>query len=207
MSTLIAPQVDTDVQYLVLYDVSWEFYEALLREIDRDGRHLRLTYDQGTLEIVSPLPEHEKVKKLISRMIEVISMELEIPIASYGSTTYRKRRKKKGLEPDECYYVQSEPRLRGKMTFEPSRFPPDLAIEVEVTNTVIDRMKTYAGLGVLEIWRHDTQGLHALKLVDDEYVTIEHSLAFPVLKVRELNRFIRMFVGNGEYETIRSFQK
>jgi Uma2 family endonuclease len=207
MTTLNVPDVDADAQHLVLYDVTWHFYEFLLRELERDHRHLRVTYDEGTLEIMSPLLEHEKMKKLIARMIEVISMEMDIPIAGYGSTTYRKKRKRKGLEPDECYYVQSEPKVRGRLSFEPSRFPPDLAVEVDVTSSVIDRTETYAGLAVVGVWRHEGGTLQALKLVQGEYEPVENSVAFPFLRVRELERFLKMFPARGEHATIQAFQK
>jgi Uma2 family endonuclease len=86
---------------LVLENVSWETYEALLHDLQE--QHLRLTYDEGRLSIVSPLPKHERDKKLVARMIELYSLERDIPVVGLGSTTWRKKALRKGLQPDECY--------------------------------------------------------------------------------------------------------
>src|SRR5206468_2424868 len=112
-----------EVQHLVLYDVDWDFYESLLKQIG--DRPLRVTYADGDLEIISPLPEHDFISRFIARLIQTLSMELRIPVRSQGSTTYRKKRRRKGLEPDECFYIQNEAKLRGKRSFDPTRFPPD----------------------------------------------------------------------------------
>jgi len=89
-----------DVQHIVLDGVSWELYEHLLKEIG--NRPIRLTYDNGELEITSPLPEHEFAKITIAAMIVGITEALDVPRAGLGSTTFRRRLKKKGLEPDDC---------------------------------------------------------------------------------------------------------
>ena len=67
-----------EVQHLVLEDASWNLYETLLKEIG--DRPIRMTYDDGRLEIMSPLPEHEDPKKFIGRMIEMLTLELDMPI-------------------------------------------------------------------------------------------------------------------------------
>src|SRR5262245_15230309 len=100
-------------EHIVLYDVSWEAYEALLEAMG--DRRLRHSYDQGVLEIMSPLKRHDRAKKIIARMLEAMALELDIDIQSIGSTTLRKRPKQKGLEPDECYYVAHEPQVRDKL--------------------------------------------------------------------------------------------
>src|SRR4051794_2012849 len=91
-----------EVQHIVLDDVSWTFYEQLLKAIG--NRPIRVTYDEGRLEIMSPLREHEKLKKLIGRLIEMLTFLLNIEMDSSGSTTFRRKEKLKGLEPDECYF-------------------------------------------------------------------------------------------------------
>ena len=204
MTVLAQPTLDDLPEHLVLYDVDWAFYDQLLKQIG--NRPLRVTYDNGDLEIMSPLPEHDWVKSLVGRMIETLSIELEIPIRSQGSTTYRHKAKRKGLEPDECYYIQREPKLRGKRTFDPSRLSPDLAVEVDVTHRSIPRMPIYAALEVPEVWRHDGHELFALKLVRGEYAETINSVAFPFLKVRELNQFIELADAQSEYEAIKAFQ-
>ena len=97
---------DGEADHVLMEDVSWEFYEELL--LQTPHRHLRITYDEGRLELMSPLPRHERIKKLVAVMVAVIAMERIIPMRQLGSTTFRRRKRYKGLEPDECFYVQSE---------------------------------------------------------------------------------------------------
>ena len=93
--TLSPPLPPIETQHFVFEDASWQFYEDMLREIG--NRPIRVTYDEGRMEIMSPLPEHEGEKRIIGRMIETLSMELNILMVSYGSTTFRKKGEKEGL--------------------------------------------------------------------------------------------------------------
>src|SRR6266516_2340218 len=116
-----------EIDHLVLDGVSWELYEHLLKVAD--NRRLRMTYDNGELEIMSPLPEHEWTKIVIGDMIKAILEELDVPRLGLGSTTFRRRLKKKGLEPDDCFYIQNQPKIAGKKRINlPKDPPPDLAI-------------------------------------------------------------------------------
>ena len=43
-------------------------------------------------------------------------------------TTFRREDLEKGLEPDQCYYITNEPKIRGKLELDLSVDPPpDLA--------------------------------------------------------------------------------
>ncbi len=97
------------IQHFVLEQASWELYEKLLRDIG--DRPIRVTYDEGRMEIMSSPPEHEDVKKFIGRMIEMLTFTLDIPVKSLGSTTFWRKDRAKGLEPDECYYFKDETAL------------------------------------------------------------------------------------------------
>lgn len=101
-------------QSVVLHDIDWDTYQSLLRQIG--DRSIRLTYDQGTLEIMSPSPEHERFKRYITRFIDALTEELDMPCASAGSTTWSRADLEKGLEPDECYYLTNEPKVRTNET-------------------------------------------------------------------------------------------
>ena len=95
-----------------------------------------MTYDEGELEIMTVSHEHESYGALLGRLVEMLTFELNIPIHSGGSTTFRRVLKKKGLEADECYWIQNERLMRGKKDFDiEADPPPDLAIEVEITQT------------------------------------------------------------------------
>ncbi len=191
---------------IVLSHISWETYEALLVETDRSGT--RFTYDEGVLEIMSPSPEHKRIKKLLARMVETMTEELEIPIASAGNTTWKSQLKQKGVEPDECYYVANEPRVRGRMDIDLNEDPPpDLAIEVDITASSIDQLRIYAKLGVPEVWICDGRSIRVYELEDDrKYTRRSGSRAFPVLPVEQLQRFIDEFGNGDETSWIRSFR-
>src|SRR4051794_39280547 len=149
----IAPE-----QRVLLHNVSWQTYETLLEEVNSRG--VRLTYDNGSLEIMTVSHGHENYGRLLGRFVEALTEELNIPVHSGGSTTFKREAKKRGLEPDECYWIENELAMRGKKEFDiDSDPPPDLAIEVEISRSALNRMAIYATLGVLEVWRFDTEEL------------------------------------------------
>jgi Uma2 family endonuclease len=203
LRTMPTPAVD-EIQHLLLEGVSWGLYEKLLAEIG--DRPIRMTYDEGRLEIMSPLPEHELPKGLIGRMIEMLTFELNKPVASLGSTTFRRKDKAKGLEPDECYFFRDEKKMRGRKRWYPKKDPPpELVVEIDITSRSIDREPIYAALGVPEIWRFDGRKIECLQLHDGVYRLRRHSLAFPFLEPATLKRFLTMARTRGETAAIRAF--
>ena len=55
-------------QRFVIHDIGWEGYQTLLKLVG--DQPVRLTYDRGTVELMSPLTKHERYKSLLGRMIE-----------------------------------------------------------------------------------------------------------------------------------------
>ena len=193
-----------DMQHFVLEDASWDIYEKLLHEVG--DRPIRLTYDEGRLEIMSPLPEHERPKKIIGRMIEMLAFELDVPMVSLGSTTFSRKDKSKGLEPDECYYFKNEQRMRGRKRLDLKKDPPpELVVEIDITSRSIDREPIYAALGVPEVWRYDGRRLRCLNLLGSEYHIRKRSLAFPFLEPAQLQRFLDMLPQQDETSIIKAF--
>src|SRR4051812_18816466 len=157
--TMSSVSSTTRPQRLVLYGVSWREYTRMLRAFqERPG--FRLTYDRGTLEIMSPLFEHEIDADLLGRFVVVLTEELGLPLQAGRSTTFRRRRMRRGLEPDHSWWIAHAPQMRGKrridLQVDP---PPDLALEVDVTRRSLNRMSIYARLRVPEVWRLSAQGL------------------------------------------------
>jgi Uma2 family endonuclease len=188
MSTVEAPApVRTEpVQRFVLHNVSWEEYGKFLEAIGEN--HVRVTYDRGRLELMSPQPLHERYKHFFSLFFTVLTLETGIEISGMGSTTLRRPDAGRGLEPDECYYLQSAARVpdltKFDLTVDP---PPDLAIEVDITSSMLNRMEIYASLGIPEVWRCDGQVLEAYCLgADGRYLRTPSSLAFPFLPLDDL---------------------
>ncbi|MDY0166541.1 MAG: Uma2 family endonuclease [Thermoguttaceae bacterium] len=191
---------------LVLNGVSWSTYEALLADLEHGG--IRLTYDQGRLEIVSPSGHHEWFARLIGRMIEAMTEELDIPVMSTSSWTLRLELKRRGLEADESYYVANEPKVRGREDLSLDRDPPpDLAIEVEISSPWIKKIPIYAELGVPEVWRYDGQRLRVeLLQADGTYAASPTSAAFPFLPIEKLEVFLARRADTDETTWIRQFR-
>src|SRR5438105_4356246 len=103
-------------QLVLLNNVSWQSYEKLLKELE--GQRLRLTYDHGSLELMTISHGHDNYGRLLGAFVRFLTFELSIPIHSGGSTTFRHKRKRRGLEPDECFWIRNEPRMRGKKEFD-----------------------------------------------------------------------------------------
>ncbi len=200
----------TDIQpgCVTFWDLSWEFYEQFLEEFkDRCVPH---TYDDGALEIMSPAGlEHEGPKKSISWLVQAMVEESNIPSRCAGSLTIRSRRKAKGIEPDECFYIAHEAEMRGKSHYDPdSDPPPDLSIEVDWTSASIPRMPVYARLGVPEIWRHAEEKLTVYCLSDmGDYVESARSLAFPFLPLDEFQSFVSRDPAIDDTTWIRRFRQ
>jgi Uma2 family endonuclease len=203
----LSPQVlSGENESVLLHGVRWSTYEALLE--DMGDRHIRLTYDNGDLEIMTLSARHERSKKLIGRMIEAMTEELNIPIRSGGSTTFKKELEKKGLEPDECYRVANEPAVRRLAELDLEVDPaPDIAVDVEISTSELNRMGIYASLRVSEVWRSDGQSIIVAQLQDDgTYVRVARSPSFPWLPLDALSRFLVASATMGETAWIRSFR-
>lgn len=203
MATVQAPTA----QRLVLDNVNWRTYTRLLYTF-AGRRRLRLTYDRGTLEIMSPLLEHDWDGDFLGALVRALTEELGQPLKAGGSVTLRRRRTQRGLEPDRCYWVSSESQVRGKRTLD-LRIdpPPDLAIEIDVTSSSLDRMKIYAALGVPEVWRLDGPVLsfHILGPASASAPAAQ-SKAFPGLKPADLLRFMGLRGTLDETTVTRQFR-
>jgi Uma2 family endonuclease len=195
-----------DQQHIVLDDVSWEFYEHLLEEVG--NRPIRITYDSGSVEIMAPLDIHEYWKTRIGQLIEAMCVERNIDFVSGGSVTLRLKRKRKGLEPDECYYVQNAEVVQFKRAGDLTKFPPpDLAIEIDITSRSIEREPIYAALGIPELWRFDGKTLTVLALEDQShYSPRQSSNAFPFLPMDQFCRFLMKFETEKQVAVIRAFR-
>ncbi|UJB71387.1 Uma2 family endonuclease [Acaryochloris sp. 'Moss Beach'] len=182
---------------ILLYDISWQQFEALLQDLG-DHRAARLAYDRGTLEIMTPLPEHEYYKEVLSEATKEIADVLERDYESYGSTTWRRQIQEAGLEPDNCFYFQNEFKVRGKLSFDLDRDPPpDLSLEIDLTSKSLNRLPIYARLGVPELWCYDDGQITIYHLRQEAYVEAANSLVFPQLPIRELPQLIEEYRQQG----------
>ena len=192
---------------VTFHDVSWEEYEQLIEELgEAPGR--RVSYNDGTLNIMTLSSEHERYSDFLKRLVGHVSFRLGVNICSFGSATMRKQARKKGSEPDGCYYVQSAPLIGNKMHIDfAADPPPDIVFEVDIHHDSLGKFPIYAALGVPEIWRYDGQVLTIHHLREDQYVGVENSLALPVLSARSLTDFLARLSKDGESQTLVAFDE
>lgn len=192
---------------LLLQGIRWQTYQQLVNDLESEPGK-RLTYDQDHLEIMTPLPIHEQYKSRLGRLVEVFTEEYDIEILSLGSTTWSRPDLLKGLEADECYYLQNEPAVRGKthwdLTLDP---PPDLAIEVDITSHSLNRLAIYAALGVPEVWQYNGKNLTIYYLLDEQYHPQTQSQVLPPLTQADILHFITLSRTLGETTWIKTFRQ
>jgi Uma2 family endonuclease len=175
---------------VLLSGVPWEAYVAFRDAVDTPA--VRMTYCEGALEIMAPLPEHEDDKTTVARLIEMYAIERDVPLYGYGSTTFRSAAKARGLEPDECYCVGH--RLRDF---------PDIAIEVVLTSGGIEKLPVYAGLQVREVWFWEDDAFHLHALRAGRYEAIPASEVLPGLDLEVVTRFVRW---GDQHEAVKAYR-
>src|SRR5436309_394853 len=191
---------------LVLHNVSWAEYEALMDQLV-DPAGLRIAYDDGTLQIMTTSAEHERYARLFEKLCTIISLRRRINIISVGSATMRKRKERKGNEPDSSFYVQSAPLIgnRVDIDFEIDP-PPDIAVEIDLHRNSISKFGIYAALGVGEVWRYDGEALKIDLLEGQNYVPTTQSRALPVLTDEILTNFLRR-MREDEFQALIEFDE
>lgn len=173
-------------QRVVFHDLSWENYQQILAALG-NKRSSRLTYDRGNLEITRPLEEHENTVRLVDLFIRILVVELGLRIKTMGSTTLNRPDIQRSAEPDNCYYIQNQPKVANKKVDLDTDPPPDLIVEIDITHTDIDKLNLYASMGVPEFWRYSRKNLRIYQLRDNQYTEVENTSIFPLesLKAKE----------------------
>lgn len=182
-------QNSQDSQRVVLYNVSWQTYQALLADMG-DHRSSRLAYDQGILEIIMPSDLHEFIKHLLERIVVALTEELNLKIRGVGSVTLDREDLARGVEPDSGFYIQNASQIRGRKLDLANNPAPDLVVEVDITSSSTRRLIIYKALQIPELWRYTKRGLEIKQLQNGDYVNCEYSAAFPMVSVADLQRFL-----------------
>lgn len=193
-------------QRVVLQNVSWQCFEHLLDDLG-EIRAARLAYDQGMLEIMSPLMPHEHSKRLLERCVEILAEELNLNIKSVGSVTCKREDLQRGIEPDSGFYIQNEPLVRQREELDLAQDPPpDLMLEVDFSSSSLNKEPIYRALAVAEIWRYADRKLTIKQLYQGQYVQLDRSPTFADLPLTEIPRFIKQSNQIGEMEVLRAFR-
>ncbi|MCG8365542.1 MAG: Uma2 family endonuclease [Pseudanabaenales cyanobacterium] len=170
--------------HLLIENVSWEQYEALLAELGEERLVPRINYCRNTLELMAPLPAHERPNRIIADIVKALLDSQDRDWEDFGSTTFCKTQEA-GLEPDTCFYIQNAERMRACERFDPDRDPPpDLAIESDVTSKTT--LTAYQVLQVSEVWIYSEKGLDIQVLDNGEYLLSSNSPTFPSLPIIQL---------------------
>ncbi len=178
MQLLDRTELPKPEEKITLYGVTWQQYDTLVCMFMDQFPGLRMTFLEGTLEIMGTSSEHERLKTIIARLLEMYAVEKRITLNGYGNTTFRKEAKQRGLEPDECYCL-------GEL-----REVPDIAIEIAITSGGIDKLSVYQGLGVTEVWFWQDNQFSLYRLREEEYKKIDQSEFLPDLDLVLLGQFV-----------------
>jgi Uma2 family endonuclease len=193
-------------QRVILQNISWQTFKTMLAEMG-NNRNSRLAYDNGIVEIMTPLMPHENSNRLIEVFVGVLCEELGLEIKRAGSLTMTRDDLERGAEPDSSYYIQNESLVRDKehidLTTDP---PPDLVLEVEYSRSKIDKFRLYASMGVPEFWRYNGTVLRVYRLENGEYKECSTSPTFTPVSVAEIPRFIQESRKVGEIACTRAFR-
>lgn len=192
-------------QQLLLRDVGWQQFETILSELE-ESRAARISYSSGVLEIMVPLPEHEKDKEIIGDMVKILLEARDIDFEPLGSTTFKNERMKQAVEPDACFYIQNYEAVIGKnridLELDP---PPDLAIEIDITCRT--KLDNYQLLEIPEVWRYTPRGLQINLLEKGSYIEAGASPNFSGIPVIELvNLHVKESQKKGRSQAIRDFK-
>jgi Uma2 family endonuclease len=154
---------------VLLHGVSWKTYERLLDE-HNESAGSRFTYDSGDLEIMTLSLEHENPNRTLALLLELILVEWDVDFQLAGSNTFKSQELQKGFEPDTCFYITNATAVRGRkrldLAVDP---PPDLVIEIEVTQPLLPRLPIFAAVRVPEIWVWDHDAVRILRLDGGDY--------------------------------------
>ena len=190
---------------ITIPDINWREFETILQELG-ESRGSRIAYSQNTLEIMVPLPDHERSKVLISDMVKILLRHQGRDWESLGSTTFRRQIKAAGVEPDDCFYIANYQAVIGKrrldLAIDP---PPDLAIESDYTSKT--QLDAYMALNVPELWIYD-RGLKLYVLKGEQYLDVETSPTFPGLPIKMMvDQVIQQAQQVGSSQALRAFEE
>ncbi|SRR5260370_20665035 len=185
------PDPQSEEQHFFLSCVPWESYIAIGNALP-DWPGLRITYDRGKMEFMTLSRKHEIWKVWLGQFIVIIADELNRPIEPGGQMTMQREDLEKGIEGDDIFWIEHEPQMRGKLTWEPEIDPsPDLALEIEVSRSVINRLAIYASLNIAEVWTFNGTAITIRCLqADGTYQITDKSKAFPEVPVSQIVSFL-----------------
>jgi Uma2 family endonuclease len=182
-------------QRIVIRDVGRDTYQGLCEAIG-EGQHVRLAYDGKDLEIMVTTHVHEHFKELLGKLVNAVTLALEIDHVICGETTWDTEEADRGLQADHSYCFEPEKiavarTALARRSKDPADYPsPDLAVEIDISPPKVDRSSIYAALRVLEVWRFTGQTVVIEQLqADGSYAAVANSRFLPV-SAAEITRWL-----------------
>jgi Uma2 family endonuclease len=196
-----------DGTMLVIPQSTWDEYERLLEDL-AGWPGMRVTYDRGRLEVMSPSAEHEEYKEFILRIVHAACEALGLPLEARGSMTWNHRQNQQGTEPDTCFYIANAHRITGKRNIDlESDPPPDVAVEIDITNESLSKFPIYAAMLVPEIWRYDGTVARFYEQAAGRYREIGESRALPPLTAAMLTDALTRSKKDGQTAALAAFAR
>jgi Uma2 family endonuclease len=186
-----APVYGREDRRFLLNGIDWPTYVAIRDALG--DRPVRVTFDGSALEFLMPGPDHERFKEIIRDLILELGDALDIDIEPGGSLTLRDPKVERGLEADTWFWIAQAADVAGKFDIDLKRNPPDLAIEIDISRSALDRMDIYARLGIPEVWTADGRQLTVHRLrrgKNPGYRPAKASPSFPGFPVQRLAEFL-----------------
>ena len=163
---------------ITLYDISWEKFEAI--ESLLEETKVRLTYLDGTLDIMSPSREHEEGKSTVGLLLKTYLRHIDRRFYTTGGYTLGSREEGVRGESDESYNLDAIKPI------------PDIAIEVVITSGGVNKLEKYRRWGIPEVWFYQKQRVFIYHLHDNKYEQVDRSEFLPQLDVDLFTRYLNM---------------
>lgn len=192
-----------------LYGVSWEDYVQFVNDTLGET-NLRTSYNRGVFKIMGNAFTHENLSRFLHDLVRLTSLILRIRVISAGSMSLISDRVRKGVDPDESFYIENARRanFKDKLYDDETDVPPDLVVEIDRTHKTDDKFEIYAAFGIKEFWLYDGEFLRILLLSKTgEYLSAEKSSALPVLSAEILSEFLRRSQREDQFEVLQDFEK
>ncbi|MCU0239811.1 MAG: Uma2 family endonuclease [Pyrinomonadaceae bacterium] len=189
---------------LILYGVSWETYENLVRELD--GSSVQITYNRGILKLMSKSGEHEYYIEFLKQLVGILSRIILKKVIHFGGPTIKKSFAKKGVEPDACFYVSRANLVSGRADVNVSEIVPDIVVEVDVTHADEDKFEIYSAFGISEFWRYNENNFQIFRLENNEYKEISESVELPQLSAKLLTEYLNRSKSQDQFDLLIEFE-
>jgi Uma2 family endonuclease len=197
MSVTLAPEKTTETeQCLVLNNIRWSQYEAILRALPEQAG-LRIIYFDRRLTLLSPSYRDDWIAEACGDLVKAVARALGLAWEQSGHTTYRLKKGDAGVEGDRAFYFGDHAkRMIGAQEIDlTTQPPPDLTIEIEVSHSANDAVAAWGRIGVPEVWRLDTKRwtlTFETRNDDGTYSPTPRSPALPVLEPSDVLSQLRL---------------